>query len=451
MVPTIPRMLQRFARVLAAHGYQCWLVGGAVRDLLTRRKGGGDYDLATDARPEQVRALYRRAIPTGLRHGTVTVPWDGRQIEVTTFRSESSYSDGRRPDSVTFGGTIEEDLSRRDFTINAIAVDVTGGRLVDPYDGRGDLQRRLIRAIGVPAERFAEDGLRPLRLCRFAAQLGFAVDGATLDAIPGALDTVRLVAAERIRTELEGILLSPTPSTGLSLMEETGLMALLVPELHRCAGIEQRERHCFDVFTHSLATCDASAPDLELRLAGLLHDIGKATTATGAADGALSFHNHERVSARLTLQMLDRLRFPHAVRDRVAHLVAQHMFNYDESWSDAAVRRFVARVGQDNVDRVLSLRRADQIGHCRERRISTNLIAFEKRISAVLARQPAFTLRHLAVRGDDLMAELELAPGPSVGALLNQLLEAVLDDPELNRRDTLLAIARNFYRSRLEE
>ena len=300
------------------------------------------------------------------------------------------------------------------------------------------------------AERFAEDGLRPLRLCRFAAQLGFAVDGATLDAIPGALDTVRLVAAERIRAELEGMLLSPTPSTGLSLMEETGLMALLVPELHCCVGIEQRERHCFDVFTHSLATCDASAPDLELRLAGLLHDIGKATTATRAADGALSFHNHERVSAQLTRQLLDRLRFPHAVRDRVAHLVAQHMFNYDESWSDAAVRRFVARVGHDNVDRVLSLRRADQIGHCRERRISTNLIAFEQRISAVLARQPAFTLRDLAVHGDDLIAELELAPGPIVGTLLNQLLEAVLDDPELNRRDTLLAIARNFYRSRLE-
>ncbi len=449
MAMTAPRVMQRFARVLAEHDRQCWLVGGAVRDLLMRRNGG-DYDVATDARPEQVRAWYRRTIPTGLRHGTVTVVWDGHRIEVTTFRSESSYGDGRHPDQVTFGGTIEQDLGRRDFTINAIALDLLSGRLVDPYDGRGDLARELIRAIGAPAERFAEDGLRPLRLCRFAAQLGFGVHGATLDAIPGALDTVRRVSAERIRVELEAILLAPVPSTGLSLMEETGLMELVLPELHRCVGVEQPERHCFDVFTHALATCDASAPDLELRLAGLLHDVGKPASAARAADGSLSFHRHERVSTRLTRQILDRLRFPHALRDRVSHLVAHHMFNYDASWSDAAVRRFVARVGRNEVDRLLSLRRADQIGRCRERAISTNLIEFEQRIGAVLARQPAFTVRDLAVGGRDLMDELQLAPGPIVGILLRQLLETVLDDPGLNRRDSLLTIARNFHRARLE-
>ena len=460
VVPSVPRVVKRFARPFAASGFQCWLVGGAVRDLFMRRSGG-DYDVATDARPEQVRALYRHAIPTGVRHGTVTVPYAGHQIEVTTFRSESDYRDGRRPAQVSFTTSIEEDLSRRDFTINGIAMEVPGGRIVDPFGGRGDLERRLIRAIGDAAERFAEDGLRPLRACRFAAQLGFQVDGPTQDAIRPSLNTVQRVSAERIRSEIEAILLAPRPSVGLWLMQETGLLDLLLPELQRCVGVEQRQPPGrpagapeFDVFTHSLAACDASEPELELRWAGLLHDVGKATTLVRAADGSLSFHHHDRESARMAHEILERLRSPHSLRDGVGHLVAHHMFNFDEQWSDAAVRRFVARVGRDRIDKLLALRRADQLGRYGEEhrpRPSPRLVALAQRVSAVMERREAVTVRDLAVNGSDLMTHLKLAPGPVVGILLRQLLEAVLEDPALNERDRLLNIAANFFRSRLAD
>ena len=445
--------MKRFARPFAANGFQCWLVGGAVRDLFMLRSGG-DYDVATDARPEQVRALYRHAIPTGLRHGTVTVPFAGQHIEVTTFRSESDYRDGRRPDRVCFATTIEEDLSRRDFTINGIALEVPGGRIVDPFDGRGDLERGLVRAIGDAAERFAEDGLRPLRACRFAAQLGFQVDRPTREAIRPGLSTVRRVAAERLRGEIEAILLAPRPSVGLSLMAETGLLELLLPELQRCIGVEQRQPPGrpagapeFDVFIHSLATCDASAPELELRWAGLLHDVGKATTLVRAVDGALTFHHHDRESARMAREILERLRSPNALRDGVAHLVAHHMFNFDEQWSDAAVRRFVARVGRDRIDKLLALRRADHIGRYGDRHRagpSPRLAALARRVSAVMERREAMVVRDLAVNGRDLMAHLKLPPGPTIGILLRQLLEAVLEDPALNEREALLSIAGNL-------
>ena len=429
-----------------------------MRDMLLRRPPG-DFDIATDAQPGEVGPLFRHVIPTGVRHGTVTVLFEGRQLEVTTFRTESGYADGRRPDQVAFAPTIEQDLSRRDFTVNGIAVEVPGGRIVDPFGGRADLDSGLIRAIGDPAQRFAEDGLRPLRACRIAAQLEFGVDAATRDAIPASLDTVRRVAAERIGAEIERIMLCPRPSVGLRMMAETGLLALLLPELQRCVGVEQRQppgraagEPEFDVFTHSLAACDASDPQLVLRWAALLHDIGKATTLVRGADGTLTFHHHDRESARMTREIFDRLRYPHALRDDVAHLVALHMFHYDEHWSDAAVRRFVARVGRDRLGDLLALRRADQMGRygaAHHGRLTPRLIALAGRVDAVMAHSEVLTVRDLAVNGTDLMKELKLAPGPVLGVLLRELLDTVLDDPSLNQRATLLTIAANFYRTRL--
>ncbi|GHV84675.1 hypothetical protein AGMMS50230_02830 [Spirochaetia bacterium] len=244
-------VLKEIAAVFSSAGKEVYLVGGAVRDLLLGR-ASADWDLATNARPEEVTALFKRVIPTGIKHGTVTIRHKGTSIEVTTFRTESEYSDGRRPDEVRYAAAIEEDLSRRDFTMNAAAVKLPEGILVDPFNGQSDIKRRLIRCVGKAEERFAEDGLRPMRAVRFAAQLGFNLEEKTLLAIPGALPTTAMVAAERIREELDKTLASASPQTGLVIMEETGLLKFILPELETCRGIEQKGYHRFDVLDHSL-------------------------------------------------------------------------------------------------------------------------------------------------------------------------------------------------------
>ena len=446
---SIPASLEELAQVFRQHGRQCYLVGGAIRDMLLGRRST-DYDIATDALPQEVQGMFRRVIPTGLKHGTVTVLFRGLRFEVTTFRIEREYLDGRRPDSVQFTPSIEEDLRRRDFTVNAIAYDLATRRLLDPHGGRADLHLRIIRAIGDPLERFREDGLRPVRACRFASQFGFSVEPATFAAIPASLDTVRKVSAERIREELIRLLGAPQPSQGFRLMASCGLLELLLPELSAGAGVEQRALHCFDVLEHSLRSCDAAEPDnLPVRLAALLHDIGKPGTLKRQEDGSLSFHGHERLSAELSGVLLERLRFPNQLIQKTCHLVLHHMFNYTEEWSDAAVRRFVARVGEEHLPDLLALRRADQVGTCGDPAPSPALAAFSQRLERVLAAGRALTLRDLAVDGRDIMQALGLGPGPQVGVVLGQLLESVLEDPKLNTRETLLAIAGRFFEQRL--
>jgi poly(A) polymerase/tRNA nucleotidyltransferase (CCA-adding enzyme) len=447
---SIPAALEELAREFRKHGRQCYLVGGAIRDMLLGRPST-DYDIATDALPQEVQGMFRRVIPTGLKHGTVTVLFRELRIEVTTFRIDREYLDGRRPDSVVFTPSIEEDLRRRDFTVNAIAYDLKSRRLLDPHGGRADLHRGVIRAIGEPLERFHEDGLRPVRACRFAAQFGFSVEPDTFAAIPASLDTVRKVSCERIREELVRLLAAPQPSTGFRLMARCGLLELLLPELAAGAGVEQRSLHCFDVLEHSLRSCDAAEPgNLPVRLAALLHDIGKPAAMRREEDGSLSFHGHERLSAEQASGLMERLRFPTQLIRRTLHLVLHHMFNYTEPWSDAAVRRFIARVGEDRVADLLALRRADQVGTCGDTSPSRALAAFSRRLEKVLEAGRALTLPDLAVDGRDLMQALGLPPGPRIGALLRQLLESVLEDPALNTRETLLAIAGRFYRERLE-
>lgn len=447
----IPRVAKSLAEVFASHGFQCHLVGGAVRDMLLGRELT-DLDIATDALPEQVTRLFRRVVPTGIRHGTVTVLFQGARFEVTTFRTESGYTDGRRPDSVSFAPSILDDLSRRDFTINAMAYDLLAGRMEDPHGGARDLADRLIRAIGIADERFREDGLRPLRACRFAAQLGFSVDPGTLQAIPRTLDVVAGVSAERVRDEILKILASPVPSVGLELMRQTGILAVVLPELGEGVGVAQGDLHCYDVFTHSLRACDAAPrSSVELRLAALLHDVGKPRALRVEETGRPTFHGHEKMSSDLASSILQRLRLPTAVVRRVAHLVAHHMFNYQEEWSDAAVRRFIARVGEDAIDDLLALRRADQIGMCAENAdvFPQGLSLLAARVRAVREGDRAFSVRELAVDGSDVMAVLGIGPGPTIGAILAALLQAVLDDPAMNEKERLLDIARRFYRERM--
>lgn len=437
-----PRELSDFARVLAGAGKSCYLVGGALRDYLLGRDVS-DFDVATEARPEEVVRLFRRVIPTGIKHGTVTVIFKGLRLEVTTFRTETSYADARHPDAVEYASTIEEDLSRRDFTINAMAFDLESKSLIDPHGGRDDLDRGVLRAVGSPLVRFGEDGLRPLRAIRFASQLNFGIEEATLAAIRPSIGRFRMVSTERVREELQKILLSPKPSLGLRLLEDTGLLAEISPELAACRGVTQGGMHVYDVLDHLYACVDAAAPDLVLRLAALLHDIGKPEARAERPGEAPTFYRHEEYSARDSEVFMKRMRFPNALIDEVAHLVRSHMFSYDESWSDAAVRRFLARVGVGSLDRLFALRIADGtaiIGRPVDR---MSLDPLRERIAAVLAAREALGVADLAIRGGDL-ASIGIAPGPSMGALLKELLEAVIDDPSLNERERLLDIARRL-------
>ncbi|MGO8692400.1 MAG: CCA tRNA nucleotidyltransferase [Rectinemataceae bacterium] len=434
-----PRGLYEIAGIVAEAGKACFLVGGAVRDYLIGREVS-DFDLATDALPQEIMKLFRRVVPTGVKHGTVTVLYKGLSVEVTTFRSESEYSDGRHPDSVAFASTIEEDLSRRDFTMNAMAYDLRGRKLLDPHGGRLDLKRRSIRAVGDPLERFREDGLRPLRAVRFAAQLDFDIEEDTLAAIPRALDRLRLVSAERVRDEFQKSLLAGRPSRALRLMETSGLLEELFPELAACRGVEQKGMHRFDVLDHLLESMDASPPELELRLAALLHDVGKPDAKVEVPGEEPTFYRHEEISARLAGEVLRRLRFPTALIDEVVHLVRFHMLAYDDSWSDAAVRRFLARVGTDKVDRLFALRLADGSGMTGIPADPRSLDAFRERIDRVLSEDHAFGIGDLAIGGEELAA-LGVPRGPIMGMMLRELLETVLDDPEVNDIERLTEIA----------
>lgn len=435
--------IHEIAKIFDKNGKQVYLVGGAVRDLILGKQVK-DWDIATDARPEEVIKLFRRVIPTGIKHGTVTIRYKGLSVETTTFRTESVYSDSRRPDSIAYARTIEEDLSRRDFTMNAIAVRIQDGSIIDPYKGQKDIECKLIRCVGVPEERFMEDGLRLVRGIRFSAQLGFSIESGTLAAIPGALDSCAKVAVERIRVELDKILESPRPSEAFLLMEKTGLLKLLIPELLACRGVEQKGFHRFDVLDHLLRACDAAPADrLTVRLAALLHDIGKPEVQKKDEKGIWTFYRHEVVSARIAHGILKRLRYPGVVIADVVHLIEIHMFHYEDTWTDAAVRRFIVRVGEACLPDVYALRWADATATTGMEAPAGLNQALADRVQAILDAGRALSLKDLAINGEDL-AEIGVPRGKRMGILLNELLESVLDDPELNTKERLLEIGRKL-------
>ncbi len=339
-----------------------------------------------------------------------------------------------------FTSDLIEDLSRRDFTINGMAVDPASGDIVDPNGGLDDLAAGLIRAIGDPVARFEEDGLRPLRAVRFAARFGFSIDPATLAAIPATVKRFRLVSAERIRDEFTKILVSTRAGEGIIRLDEAGLLQEFLPELTACKSVGQGGPHLFDVFRHQVAACDAAPAELGLRLAALLHDIGKPAKRTDAGDGSLTFYGHDLESARLVDKALRRLKYPNAVIDEVVTLVKYHMFDYSDDWTDAAVRRFVARVGLEYVRPLALLRLADTTGLGRGPADPRSVIPLMDRVEDLRAKDQAFSVKDLAIRGNDLAA-IGWPKGPSMGRALAELLEAVLDDPELNTKDRLLEIA----------
>ena len=468
----IPTELQKMNSLFEAAGFEAYLVGGAVRDEFMG-KGAHDWDVATNAKPEEVIKIFHRVIPTGIKHGTVTVHFMKQAIEVTTFRTESDYSDGRHPDKVEYAGHIEEDLSRRDFTMNAMAASLKDGHIVDPYGGAEDIQKKTIRAVGQPVERFMEDGLRPVRAVRFASQLGFKIEENTWAAIlrEDILKKSAGISLERFRDEFCKILLSPVPSVGLKLLEESGLLKIFVPELlegRGCVQSDERGFHNFDVLDHNFYACDGAVlrgePDssscdqaqgdqserlLILRLAALFHDVAKPSCKRAEA-GKITFYNHEIAGAKMAGGILVRLKFSNAQIDAVCHLIKEHMFNYESSWSDAAIRRFVQRVGAQNIDALFDLRLADIYGMKRvevrlhDAAVCGKLLELRERVDGVLSQKSAMGLKDLAVNGGDLIA-LGIPAGKKMGAILKELFEAVTDDPAMNNRDPLLALAKNLW------
>jgi tRNA nucleotidyltransferase (CCA-adding enzyme) len=442
---SVPGPILSLLRRLQRAGHPAYAVGGAVRELL-RGIAIADWDLATAARPEQVAALVPRVVPTGIKHGTVTVLTESGPCEVTTFRTEHGYSDARHPDHVTFVDDIESDLARRDFTINAIAWDPIGGRVVDPFDGAGDLRRGLIRCVGDPGERFREDGLRPIRAARFAATLEFEVEEETFEAMGPARPSVERIAAERVRDELLRMLEAPRPSRGFEVLRESGLLGVWFPELLECVGVPQNRYHAYDVYFHTVYSCDAApAAKSVVRLAALFHDVGKPRTRAEREDGEATFYNHQFVSARMAEEAMTRLRFSKEEIQQVAHLVREHMFDYRREWTDAAVRRFLRHVGADHVADLFDLRIADNQGNGKKTGFPHYLGELTDRVSEILRKQEALTVRDLAVDGHDVMRELHVPAGPDVGRILDRLLEEVLEDPSRNRREHLLTRLREGF------
>ncbi len=435
----IPDDVLAVCRKLRAAGHEAHLVGGGVRDMLLGRTAA-DFDVATDARPEAVIDLFGHsyAIPTGLKHGTVTVVTGAsppRHVEVTTFRGEGEYLDGRRPSSVTYVKSLADDLARRDFTMNAIAFDPLAGVTTDPFDGRGDLDRKLVRAVGDPVARFREDGLRPMRAVRQAAQLGFEVDAPTREAIPATLDVFRKVSAERVRDELLKLLAAPQPSRGLELMRTTGLLGEVIPELLEGVGCTQNRFHKHDVYEHTLHVVDDTEGDAIRRLGALLHDVGKprARQPREGAPGEFSFFQHEYVGADMADDICRRLKLANAERERVVGIVKNHMFFYAPDWTDGTVRRFVRRVGgSDALADLFALRKGDVTGRGFAEDPEGELGELRKRIEAVAAEDAVLKVTDLAINGGDVMRILGMPPSREVGMILERLLERVIDDPSLN-------------------
>jgi len=437
----VPQELKNIFDKFEQANYEIYLVGGAVRDYIMNRPIN-DWDFTTSARPEQIMELFDDAFYNN-KFGTVGIPSEEfKPHEITTFRTESNYFDNRRPENVEWGKSLEEDLERRDFTINAIALRYAQSKqeVIDPFSGQEDINKKIIRAVGDPHERFAEDALRMMRAVRIASELNFEIEDNTKNAIITHSKSIQKISKERVKDELFKILASPHPYEGMTIFREVGLMQEVLPEFEKSFGVEQispERHHIYDVGTHGMMALKHCAPsDPLLRFACLIHDIGKPQTYSRDPESKIiTFYNHEVVGARIAKNIAKRLKFSKQETDRLFLLIRWHQFTVDEHQTDKAIRRFIKKVQPENVDDMLELRRADRIGSG-ARETSWRTEDFKKRLIEV-QKQP-FSVHDLKLKGDEIMEILNIKPGPEVGRILKQLFKEVEDKKVENKKQELI-------------
>ena len=438
----IPQDVLWILRKLNNAGYEAYVVGGCVRDSLLGREPN-DWDITTSAEPLQVKALFRRTIDTGLQHGTVTVLNHGTGYEVTTYRLDGDYSDHRRPESVTFSRNLADDLMRRDFTINAMAYHPERG-LVDLYGGEADLEKKLIRAVGEPEERFREDALRILRAVRFAAQLGFVIEPGTRDAIRGHVEELSYVSIERIETELTKLICSPHPE----MMEELyqlGITAKILPEFDRMMETPQNTiYHRTDVGHHTIAVMQQVSSRKVMRYAALLHDVAKPDCKTTDEQGADHFYGHPAAGAEVARDVMKRLRIENRTIDDACVLVYWHDFGLKGDLNEVSFRRGVSRMGIEHFPDYLELRYADMLGQSdyQKEKKEADYQRIVGMYRQLLEEKPPLTVKDLAVNGKDLM-DAGVPAGPEMGEMLKKLLDYVLEDPSRNTKEILTEYVKN--------
>jgi len=435
----VPDKAQYIIKTLTKAGFEAFVVGGCVRDSLLGKEPM-DWDITTSAKPEEVKALFAHTIDTGIQHGTVTVMVDREGFEVTTYRIDGKYDDGRHPVEVIFTPSLEEDLKRRDFTINAMAYNDAQG-LVDLFHGMEDLEQGIIRCVGNPKERFSEDALRMMRGVRFAAQLGYVIEENTFEAIRELAPTIEKISAERVQTELVKLLTSSHPEY-ISLLYEAGITKVIFPEFDKAMVQEQKHpHHCFSVGQHSLVSMQHIRARKDLRLSMLLHDIGKPETVSVDKDGITHFYGHPKKSAEMARVIMRRLKFDNQTTYMVEKLVCYHDYCHQMTPTEKTVRRAINKIGEDAFPAIFEVQYADimaQSDYKREEKLA-NLKKWEDLYQQVMEKNQCVSLKTLAVDGKDLIA-LGVTPGKQIGELLQELLEIVLEDPTQNEKGKLLAI-----------
>jgi len=450
----IPQEIKTAIQKLQEAGYQAFIVGGCVRDFL-RGKEPEDWDVATSARPKEIQKIFPKNFYSN-KFFTVTVQINSKapklkEIEITTFRSEAKYTDKRHPDEIKFAETVEEDLARRDFTVNAIALEIQNEKIknqndnvkfkiIDIYGGRKDLENKIIRAVGNPEERFNEDALRMLRAVRFSVVFNndWQIEAKTLQAIKKNSALLELISKERIRDEFLKIIMSEKAASGIELLRELSLLKYIIPELEEGYKVDQNKHHIYDCYEHSLRSLDYTAKknfNKHVRLAALLHDVGKPRTKSGQGSSA-TFYSHEMVGAKMTAQILNRLKFSKKDIEKIVKLVRYHLFYYNvDEVSDSSVRRLVRQVGPENMEELLQVRMADRIGSGVPKAEPYKLRHLKYIIEKV--SQDPISVKMLKINGNDIMKFLNISSGPKIGQILDVLLSYVLEDPKKNKKEFL--------------